>query len=228
MGIMEKKQSFAWNSVHRPQLISGNRDSMDIFHKFTNIYTYIYIYTCIRLSAYGRHLPLHCSSHTQVQWLVIFIKKNIGVNLKWLSGGCHHTYAKAPEVGWHINTARLAEVPPPHTHINRIIELLRLEKTTKIIQSNRQPILSMPTDRVPQCHIYPFLEHLQCQWLNGRCLKRTLFYSFNEANFPLTLLTCNHGEFHFERNWRFKPILGTLYSFESCNLCHSRSQNALK
>jgi len=31
-----------------------------------------------------------------------------------------------------------------------------LEKMTKIIKSNHQSITTMPTDDVPQCHIYPF------------------------------------------------------------------------
>jgi len=34
------------------------------------------------------------------------------------------------------------------------MESLRLEKTSKITQSNHQPILTVPTDRVPQCHIH--------------------------------------------------------------------------
>ena len=42
-----------------------------------------------------------------------------------------------------------------------IIESLRLEETTQITQSNHQPIPTMPTDWVPQCHIHPFLENLQ-------------------------------------------------------------------
>jgi len=42
---------------------------------------------------------------------------------------------------------------------HRIIKSLRWEKTYKIIQSNCQLITITPTNRVPQCHIYPFLEH---------------------------------------------------------------------
>ena len=30
---------------------------------------------------------------------------------------------------------------------------MRLEKTTKIIYSNGQPIPTMPTSHIPQCHI---------------------------------------------------------------------------
>ena len=41
-----------------------------------------------------------------------------------------------------------------------------MEKTTKIIQSNHQPILNMPTDHIPQCHIHTALEHLQGWWLH--------------------------------------------------------------
>lgn len=33
-------------------------------------------------------------------------------------------------------------------------ESLRMEKTSKIPKSNHQPIPTMPTARVPQCHIY--------------------------------------------------------------------------
>jgi len=40
-------------------------------------------------------------------------------------------------------------------------ESLRLEKTSKITKSNRQPI---PTNHIPQCHIYMFLEHLPGWW----------------------------------------------------------------
>ena len=47
----------------------------------------------------------------------------------------------------------------------RITESLRSEKTTKISQANHQPIPTMRTNHVPQCHIYPSLENhqLQCQ-----------------------------------------------------------------
>ena len=36
----------------------------------------------------------------------------------------------------------------------RILESLGFEKTSKIIQSNHQPTTTMPTNLVPQCHIY--------------------------------------------------------------------------
>jgi len=49
---------------------------------------------------------------------------------------------------------------------HRIIESLRLEKTSKTIQSNSQPIPTMPTNHVPQFHFCPFLEHLQGWWLH--------------------------------------------------------------
>jgi len=48
----------------------------------------------------------------------------------------------------------------------RIIESLRMKKTAKIIQSNHQPIPTMATDCVPQCHINTFLEQLQGLWLH--------------------------------------------------------------
>ena len=41
------------------------------------------------------------------------------------------------------------------------MESLRLEKALEIIQSNHQPITTMPTK--PQCHIYTVLENLQGQ-----------------------------------------------------------------
>jgi len=40
-------------------------------------------------------------------------------------------------------------------------ESLRLGKTTKIITSNHQLILTMPTDHVSRCHISMILEYLQ-------------------------------------------------------------------
>ena len=53
------------------------------------------------------------------------------------------------------------------TTINyRITELLRLAKITKITQSNHQPIPTMPTAHVPQCHIHTALEHLQGRGLH--------------------------------------------------------------
>ena len=45
----------------------------------------------------------------------------------------------------------------PTTHLPGTIELLRLEKTSKIPQPNP----SVPTAHVPQCHIPTALEHLQ-------------------------------------------------------------------
>jgi len=41
------------------------------------------------------------------------------------------------------------------------VESFRSEKSTKIISSNHQPITTMPTNHVPGCDIYPFLENLQ-------------------------------------------------------------------
>ena len=43
----------------------------------------------------------------------------------------------------------------------RITESLRLEKISKIIQSNHQPTPTMPTAHVLQCHIDTVLGHLQ-------------------------------------------------------------------
>jgi len=46
------------------------------------------------------------------------------------------------------------------------VESFRLEKTAKIIQSHHQPMPVAALDHVPLCHIHPFLEHLQWQWLH--------------------------------------------------------------
>ena len=43
----------------------------------------------------------------------------------------------------------------------RIIESLKLEKPTKIIQSNHQPIPTMPSNSIPQCDLSMFSEYLQ-------------------------------------------------------------------
>lgn len=50
---------------------------MDIFHKFTNIYTNIHIYTSICVSAYGQDLVMIYSSHTLVYWLFFYKKRLI-------------------------------------------------------------------------------------------------------------------------------------------------------
>ena len=52
------------------------------------------------------------------------------------------------------------------TQNHRSVESLRLEKTTKIIQFNHQPITILTNNHVPQCHIYMVLECLQGQWLH--------------------------------------------------------------
>lgn len=69
---------------------------------------------------------------------------------------------------------------------HRIIELLRLEKTSKIIQFKRQPITTVPTNRVPWCCISTFLEHLQGRWLNHLTGKPIPMYHhpFREEIFP--------------------------------------------
>lgn len=46
-----------------------------------------------------------------------------------------------------------------------IIVSRRLAKTTKIISSSQEPMPTMPTIHVPQCHIYIFLENIQASWL---------------------------------------------------------------
>jgi len=47
--------------------------------------------------------------------------------------------------------------------IQRITDSLRLEKTSKITKSNHQPIPTMPTNHVLQCHISMFIGHAQGQ-----------------------------------------------------------------
>lgn len=49
------------------------------------------------------------------------------------------------------------------TDVNTIVEACRLEKTTDNFQSNRQPIPTMPSNHVQQCHISTSLEPLQGQ-----------------------------------------------------------------
>ena len=49
---------------------------------------------------------------------------------------------------------------------HRIIESLRLEKTSKIIKSNHQPNTTCLLNHVLKCHTYTFFEHLQGWWLH--------------------------------------------------------------
>ena len=49
---------------------------------------------------------------------------------------------------------------------HRVKEPLRLEKTSKFIQPNQQPITPCPLPMAPQCHIHTAPEHLQGQWLH--------------------------------------------------------------
>ena len=44
---------------------------------------------------------------------------------------------------------------------HKIIESLRLEKTSKIIKSNHQSTPPCLLSHVPKCHIYTFFEHIQ-------------------------------------------------------------------
>jgi len=46
---------------------------------------------------------------------------------------------------------------------HKIIESFRLEKTSNIIKSNRQPKTTMPAQPCPECNLYMFFEHLQ-EW----------------------------------------------------------------
>lgn len=45
--------------------------------------------------------------------------------------------------------------------VTMIIESLRLENISKIIESKHQPTPTVPTDQVPQCHVSVVLKHLQ-------------------------------------------------------------------
>ena len=45
----------------------------------------------------------------------------------------------------------------PGTNVKHYLHL----EVTKVTQSNYQPIPTMPTDHVSQCHIHMALEHLQ-------------------------------------------------------------------
>jgi len=70
----------------------------------------------------------------------------------------------------------------------RITESWRLEKTPKITTSN--PIPTMPTDHVPQCHISMALEHLQGCWSHHSLGSRANeYYSFEKKLFLISNLT---------------------------------------
>ena len=66
------------------------------------------------------------------------------------------------------------DCPLPLSEGQRTIESLRLEKTSRIIKSNRQPITTMPTGHICQCHICPFLEKVKAASL--------LIYQRNSTN----------------------------------------------
>ena len=69
-----------------------------------------------------------------------------------------------------VNMLRMMPCQPNHNIHSApyysCIESLRLEKTTKVIESNHQSITTCPLNCAPQCHISTFLEHLQGQWLH--------------------------------------------------------------
>jgi len=69
---------------------------------------------------------------------------------------------------------------------HRITESLRLEKTSKIIKSNHQPITTCLLNRIPVCHIYTFFEHLQGWWLHHFPGQPNLTpdHSFSKVIFP--------------------------------------------
>lgn len=73
-----------------------------------------------------------------------------------------------------LNRRDSREARLPHRRLldkgiyHTIMELLRLEKTTKIIQSNRQSTLTMPSNRVSQCYTYLFLEYFHVFTCNSR------------------------------------------------------------
>jgi len=59
--------------------------------------------------------------------------------------------------------------------------IARLEQTTKIIQSNHQPIPTMPTDHVPRCHKCPECKPLGCghteTWVQWRERERSCTFN---------------------------------------------------
>jgi len=80
--------------------------------------------------------------------------------------------------------------------IRSITEPLRLKRSSKIIQSNREPIPTMSTDHIPWCHTSTVLGHLQVQWLHhlpGQlCLCLTAHL---EKFFPMSnLICCDKGQ----------------------------------
>ena len=77
---------------------------------------------------------------------------------------CSATESKGPGgVVWHVLISPFSDytAAAPGSSNHRLVESLRLGKTSKITQSNHQPTTTMPTDHVPQCHISTALEHLQ-------------------------------------------------------------------
>ena len=106
-------------------------------------------------------------------WLARYrITASISVYVDWLS--IHQCDILKPEnlcqrvfMGQSLRLATSIAVLPESNALEttgRITELLRLEQTSKIIYSNPSP--SPPYTLTSQCHISPFLEHLQGRWLH--------------------------------------------------------------
>jgi len=86
---------------------------------------------------------------------------------------------------------------PPNAQIS-FIESLRLEKTTKVIWSNRQPIPTMPAEPCPSV---PFLEPIRGWW----------FHSFP--------LPSTRGQFLLEHQVFARVLVPSVVLFCSCQKC---------
>jgi len=79
----------------------------------------------------------------------------------------------APAVGKR-SPGHTAPTAAPHLSAilhTEITESLRLEKTSQVTQSNRQPTPTMPPDHLPPCPLHTVQEHHQGQCLHHLCGK---------------------------------------------------------
>lgn len=112
---------------------------------------------------------------------------------------------------------------------------IRLEKATKIIKSNRQPITTMPTNLVPKHHIYPVLENFRWCPLHSCCL-----HSEPHSHRAVAYDCCPHSGLCNDRNevtsWvtgtELGPVCLVCDSWESRRHCQSvvwtRKQSAMR
>lgn len=77
---------------------------------------------------------------------------------------CFSLWSKLPRVPLGMRKVTKSTISTPRVTIH-VTETLRLEETTQNTKVNHQRIPSMLTNHVPQCNIYPFIEHLPGWWL---------------------------------------------------------------